>query len=126
MPFGFLNPWFWLGALALGAPVWLHLRRRREKKLVRFSAVRFLEDQPAAVRQPVRLRDWVLLLCRVAALLLVVAAFAWPYWRHFEIHPMRESRVYILDNTLSHQAQAGFEKDRDRITKELGNAGQDI
>ena len=26
MPFSFLNPWLWLGALALAAPIWLHLR----------------------------------------------------------------------------------------------------
>ena len=30
MPFSFLNPWFWLGALAVAAPIWLHLRRKRE------------------------------------------------------------------------------------------------
>ena len=42
MPCLFLNPWFWLGALAVAAPIWLHLRRKRETNLVEFSALRFL------------------------------------------------------------------------------------
>ena len=35
MPFSFLNPWLLLGALALAAPVWLHLRRKQETNLFR-------------------------------------------------------------------------------------------
>jgi N-terminal double-transmembrane domain len=42
VPFSFFNPWFWLGTLALAAPVWLHLRRRRQTNIITFSAVRFL------------------------------------------------------------------------------------
>ena len=30
MPFSFVNPWLWLGALAVVAPLWLHLRRKKE------------------------------------------------------------------------------------------------
>ena len=122
MPIAFLNPWFWLGALALAVPVWLHLRRRREKKLVRFPAVCFLDDQPVAARRPLRMRDWLLFICRAAALLLVVAAFAWPYWRHTEGSLVQESRIYILDNTLSHQVKGGFQQDRDRILRELSGS----
>ena len=40
--------------------------------------------------------------------------------------PIRESRVYILDNTLSHQAQNGFSRDRDRIAKDFASTGPDI
>src|SRR5438105_405405 len=101
MPFSFLNPWLWLGALALAAPVWLHLRRRRQSNLHRFSAVRFLEDQPMPRRSPLRLRNLLLFMVRALAMLLVVAAFAWPYLRRANTVPLRESRVYILDNTLS-------------------------
>jgi hypothetical protein len=122
MPFSFLNPWFWLGALAVAAPLWLHLRRRREKNLVRFSAVRFLHDQPEPRRSPLRLRDLVLFALRVLALLCLVAAFTWPYLRGVDTLPVKESRVYILDNTLSHQANGGFERDRTRLVSELRTA----
>ena len=119
MPFSFLNPWFWLGALVVAAPIWLHLRRKRETDVVEFSALRFLDDQPEPRRSPLRLRDLLLFTLRVLALLALVAAFAWPYLRSADTAPVKESRVYILDNTLSHQANDGFKRDRDRVLNEV-------
>jgi len=126
MSWSFLNPWFWLGALAVAAPIWLHLRRKRETNLVPFSALRFLDDQPEPRRSPWRLRDLLLFLLRVLGLLMVVAAFAWPYLRGADTAPIKESRVYILDNTLSHQANDGFTRDREQLLREMGKAGGNI
>jgi hypothetical protein len=126
MPFSFLNPWFWLGALVVGAPIWLHLRRKRETNLVEFTALRFLDDQPEPRRSPLRLRDLLLFALRVLALLALVAAFAWPYLRGADTAPVKESRVYILDNTLSHQANGGFARDRDRVLSEVSKGPSDI
>ena len=126
MPLSFLNPWFWLGALVVAAPIWLHLRRRRETNLVEFTALRFLDDQPEPRRSPLRLRDLLLFMLRVLALLALVAAFAWPYLRGANTAPVKESRVYILDNTLSHQANDGFTRDRDRVLSEIAKGASDI
>ncbi len=125
MTFSFLNPLFWLGALALAAPVWLHLRRKAETNQIKFSALRFLDDQPLARRDPFRLRDLLLFIVRALALLLLVAAFAWPYRHTAAELVVKESRVYILDNTLSHQANNGFARDRDQMLKEIAKAGRD-
>src|SRR3974377_2481690 len=100
MPFAFLNPWFWLGALALAAPIWLHLRRRRETNLLEFSALRFLDDQPQPRRGPLPLRARLAFSLGALALLSLVAAFTWPYRRDINSAPIQESRVYLLDNTL--------------------------
>src|SRR6266850_1770012 len=126
MPFSFLNPWFLLGALALAAPIWLHLRRRKETNVVQFSALRFLDDQPEPRRSPVRLRDLILFALRTLALLALVGAFAWPYLRGANTTPIKESRVYILDNTMSHQANGGFARDRDRVLDEISKAGGNV
>ena len=126
MSWSFLNPWFWLGALAVAAPIWLHLRRKRETNLVQFSALRFLDDQPEPRRSPWRLRDLLLFFLRVLGLLLVVAAFAWPYLRGADTAPVKESRVYILDNTLSHQANGGFTRDRDQLLREMSRTADNI
>src|ERR1051326_1366244 len=126
MPFSFLNPWLWLGARAGARPVWLHLRRKQETNLLYFSAVRFLEDQPEPRRSPMRLSRIGLLVLRLLALVLLVAAFAWPYARRANTVPVRESRVYILDNTLSHQANGGFTHDKERVVNELSKAGNDV
>jgi hypothetical protein len=126
LPFAFLNPWFWFGALALGVPIWLHLRRKQETNLVQFSALRFLEDEPMPRRSPLRLRNFLLFLLRTLALLSVIAAFAWPFLRNANTLPIKESRVYILDNTLSHQANDGFSHDRARLLSEISKAGANI
>jgi hypothetical protein len=123
MSLSFLNPWFWLGAVAVAAPLWLHLRRKQETNLVRFSTIRFLEDQPEPRQSPFRLRELLLFALRVSALLLLLAGFAWPYWGGANLAPIKESRVYVLDNTLSHQANHGSSRDRDRILSEFNRAG---
>jgi hypothetical protein len=126
VPFNLLNPWFLLGALAVLAPLWLHLRRRTEKDLVRFSAVQFLEDSPEARPAPRRLQDLLLLALRALAVALLAAAFAWPYLRARDRVVVRESRVYILDNTMSHQAAEGFFQDREWIAADMRQAGSDV
>ncbi len=122
MNFAFLYPLLGLGALAVAAPVWLHLRRKQQQNLTPFSAVRFLHDQPLPKRSPLQLRNLLLLLLRALALALLAAAFAWPYHREATGTAIVESRVYILDNTLSHQANNGFTKDRDQLAKEISQA----
>jgi hypothetical protein len=126
LSFSFLNPWFWLGALAVAAPLWLHLRRKQETNLVQFSALCFLDDEPVPRQSPRRLRNLLLFLLRALALLLVIAAFAWPFLRNANTLPIRESRVYVLDNTLSHQANDGFSHDRSRLLSEIPKAPSSI
>ena len=123
MSIAFLYPLVWLGGLAIAVPVWLHLRRRVERNVVRFSALQFLEDQPMPQRSPLRLRDLLLLAMRVLAVLLLLAAFAWPYNPEVLTEKPSESRVYLLDNTLSHQASAGFTRARNRLADEIEGAG---
>src|ERR1043165_8195086 len=117
--FSFLYPWLWLGAVAVAGPLYLHLRRKREHNLIRFSAVRFLHDQSNARRSPWSFRDALLLLLRISSVVLIVGAFAWPYWRSRHAWPVQDSVVYILANTLSRQAGNGFARDKDRIVREL-------
>jgi hypothetical protein len=126
LSFSFLNPWFWLGGLALAAPIWLHLRRKQEKNLLQFSALRFLDDEPLPRQNPLRLRNFLLFLLRMLALLAVIAAFTWPFVRNANTLAIKESRVYILDNTLSHQANDGFSHDLTRLLSEISKAPANV
>jgi len=121
----FFYPLAWLGALALSVPLWLHLQRRDESQLVRFSAMQFLDEQPIARRRPLWPRDWPLLLLRLLMLLLLVLAFTWPYDTDVVDAPIRTSRVYILDRTLSHQAAGRFERARDYLRNEITGSSMD-
>jgi len=122
MSLSFLYPLAWLGAAAVIAPIWLHLHRRQEPNVVRFSALQFLDDQPLARRRPLWPRDWLLMLLRLLGLLLLIAAFAWPYLPNETTVVIQESRVYVLDNTLSHQAGGAFERARDEIADRVTDA----
>ncbi|MBM3998038.1 MAG: hypothetical protein FJ297_00605 [Planctomycetes bacterium] len=116
MSIAFLYPLAWLGALAVAAPLWLHLHRRRESDRILFSALRFLDDQPIARRRPLWPRDLPLLALRLLALALLVTAFTWPYVRRDETErTVTQSTVFLLDNTLSHQAGGRFEAARDSL-----------
>ena len=99
MSLSFLYPLAWLGAVSIAVPIWLHLKRRTEDNLVAFSAMRFLDDEPVARARPLWPRNWWLLLLRCLAVLLLTMACAWPYVPGVHQAVIRESRVYILDNT---------------------------
>jgi hypothetical protein len=75
----FLYPAFLLGALAIALPIVLHLLRRDVAPEVPFSAVRLLRRSPIERSRRRRLRDILLLAARIAALVLLAAAFARPY-----------------------------------------------
>lgn len=73
-----------------------------------------------------RLAHPFLLALRAVALLLLACAFAWPYIRSQETTIPAESRVYIFDNTLSVQADAGFERQRNSLLHQLRRAAPNV
>ena len=71
---GFLAPWMLLGALTAAIPIALHLIQRHKPVVVHWAAMDFLLQSIRETRSASRLRDRILLACRV--LLLALAAFA--------------------------------------------------
>jgi hypothetical protein len=118
----FLHPWLWCGLIAVGAPLWLHLRRKERENIIRFSTLRFLEDQPIARQSPLQLRNLLLFFLRLLAVLALVAAFAQPFFTR-RTGAVSSSDIYVLDNTLSRQAEHGLEHDRAFLLRQLRDAG---
>ncbi len=75
----FLAPLFFIALGALAVPVLLHLTQRERKKIVEFPSLMFLRRIPYPSVRRRRIRNWLLLLARLAALLLIVSAFARPF-----------------------------------------------
>ncbi len=119
----FLYPLFLAGVAGIAAPIWLHLRRKQRTNVTKFSALRFLDDEPSPREMPFRFRDLLLLLARVLVVLLLVAGFSWPVWKSALSSAESETRIYLLDNTLSHRVNGAFERARDEVAKEVRNAG---
>jgi hypothetical protein len=74
----FLAPAFLVALATLAVPVLLHLVQRERKRVVEFPSLMFLRRIPYQSVRRRRLRDWTLLALRLAALALIVLAFARP------------------------------------------------
>ncbi|MBI3895923.1 MAG: BatA domain-containing protein [Acidobacteria bacterium] len=76
----FLSPWFLLGALVVGIPLWLHLIRHEQAIHVPFSSLMFLRRIPVKSVSRQRLKYLLLLATRILVILLITLAFARPYF----------------------------------------------
>ncbi len=77
----FLAPLFLVALGALAIPLIVHLIQRERKQVVEFPSLMFLRRIPYQSVRRRRIRHWPLLLLRLAALALIVAAFARPFFR---------------------------------------------
>jgi hypothetical protein len=100
----FLFPLFLLGLGALAVPVLIHLTQRERKSVVEFPSLMFLRKIPYESVQRRRIRDALLLMLRLAALALIVAAFARPFLRGSELSAApggARDVVLLLDRSYS-------------------------
>ena len=77
--FSLLVPAFLFGLLTIAVPIALHLIKRETAPTVSFSAVRLLRRTPIERTSRRSLSDWLLLILRVVALVLLVLGYARPY-----------------------------------------------
>ena len=77
----FLAPLFLVGLAALAIPVLIHLIQRERKTIVAFPSLMFLRRIPYQSVRRRKVRNWLLLAMRAAAVLMIVAAFARPFLR---------------------------------------------
>src|SRR3954470_6115000 len=75
----FLTPLFLVGALAAAIPLVIHLSRSRRTKKMRFSTTRFFTDQFLRSYRMSRLKELVLLACRMALFFFLAMALAQPF-----------------------------------------------
>ncbi len=78
---GILVPLYLAGLTALSLPLILHLVRRTPRGRQEFSSLMFLSPTPPRLTRRSRLDQLLLLLLRLAALALIVLAFARPFMR---------------------------------------------
>ncbi|MCS7239386.1 MAG: BatA and WFA domain-containing protein [Thermoguttaceae bacterium] len=75
----FLQPWMLLASIFLAVPILLHFWRRRPVRII-FPAIQFLQQRQHATRRSLRLREILLLIARMLAVLCLVIGFARPVW----------------------------------------------
>jgi len=101
----FLAPLFFLGLATLAIPVLIHLTQREKKMVQQFPSLMFVRRIPYQTVRRRKIRDLALLCVRLAALLLIVGAFARPFlWRpdaSAAIGPGAREVVVLLDQSYS-------------------------
>ena len=110
----FLAPLFLVGLAGLAIPVLIHLTRNERGKPLSFPSLMFLERIPFRATSRRRLRHLVLLLIRLAALALMVFAFARPFARGGRLAavggPGPEEVVVLLDRSYSMELADHWER----------------
>src|SRR5712692_1846628 len=102
--FTFLNPLMLVGLAAAAIPLIIHLSRSRRTKKMRFSTTRFFTDQFLRSYRMSRLKELLLLACRMALCAFLAMAFAQPLLlpkgQAFLGNKSR-SVVLVIDNSAS-------------------------
>ena len=104
---GFLAPLWLLAGAAAAVPLLIHLMRRRTGVRIDFPAVRYLVRAEREHSRDLRLRNLLLMILRVAAVLLIALAAARPIIRRAGGGHARTALAVVLDNSLSTSAVVG-------------------
>src|SRR5688500_6201239 len=128
----FVHPGFLFAGVAIGAPILIHYLTKPRPLRLPLSTVRFVMQAVQQRRARHRIRDFLILLLRAAAVALLVYAFARPL---FGVKPLISPtdpaagvRVVVLDASASTAAAvrgvSAFEKARPLAADYLAATGQ--
>jgi hypothetical protein len=125
----FLTPAFLAALGALAIPVFIHLIQRERKRVVHFPSLMFVRRIPYQSVRRRRIRHWALLAMRAAAIALIVAAFARPFFRQSAAAAaaVGGSRdvVVLLDQSASMGYGDHWQKAQDAARRAFRSQGAD-
>lgn len=108
--FEFLSPLFLIGLVSAAIPLLIHLSRSRRTKKIQFSTTRFLTDHFLRSYRMSRLKELLLLACRMALCALFAMALARPMFLpkgdKFNLGRTR-ALAFVLDNSASMSYEEG-------------------
>jgi hypothetical protein len=122
----FLSPLFLIAAAAIAIPLALHLRKRDPEPRLKFAAVALLRHAPVERTSTRRLRELLLLMLRVAALLLLALAFARPFFP--SAAAAQGATVVALDTSFSLSSPGRFARAQQLAREAVAGAtaGDDV
>src|SRR5688572_29576926 len=104
----FLFPTFLFALFAISVPIIIHLFNFRRYKKVHFSNVSFLQALQLETRKRSRIRQWLILACRILTIACLAIAFAQPFipGKNDASQIKGDKAISIfIDNSFSMQAQ---------------------
>lgn len=98
----FLFPTFLLGLIAIAIPIIIHLFNFRKYKKVYFTNVQFLKELKQESDSKSKLKELLILLMRILAIICIVMAFAQPYLKGNSTANQGQKSVSVyIDNSFS-------------------------
>lgn len=123
--FTFLSPLFLIGALSAAIPLIIHLSRSRRTKKMRFSTTRFFTDQFLRSYRMSRLKELLLLACRMFLFFFLAMALARPLFLPKGPSAVAGgSRAVVL--VIDTSASMGFEEDGQPVFEKARKAALDV
>ena len=99
----FLFPAFLAALGVIIIPILLHLFHLRRFKTFYFSNLAFIKALEVKSKSARKIKNFLILLARILALIFLVLAFAQPFWKqeNSQISGKQEVRIIFMDNTYS-------------------------
>ena len=122
----FLAPLFFAALAALSVPVLIHMIQRQRTEVIEFPSLMFVRKIPFHSLRRQRIRHWLLLLLRCAALALLIAAFTRPFFRSAALAAVgggSREVVILVDRSYSMGYDGRWERARDAargVVRDLG------
>ncbi len=115
----FLNPLLLVALPLCAIPIVIHLLNRRRFQQVPWAAMEYLLAAMKRNRKRLRMEQWLVLLLRTLAVLLLVALVSRPQWSGGALLGSRTHHVVVLDDSASMTQRSGstqlFERAQDRV-----------
>jgi hypothetical protein len=123
----FLQPILLLGLPLALLPVIIHLLNRVRHRPAPWAAMQFLISATRSSTSNTKLRQWLILLCRVLAVALLVLFLARPLaggWLGWALSPAPDAVVILLDRSASMEMREGGATRREQAIKFLADAAR--
>ncbi len=118
----FLNPAILWGLAAISIPIIIHIFNLKRTKKIEFSTLMFLKEIQQSKYKKIKLKQFLILLCRIAFIILLVLVFAHPFQKGYlgAGQKARSSVLLILDDSFSMQTKDAkgndFENAKNKLT----------
>ena len=122
-----MQPFVLFGLPLILAPVIIHLLNRLRHRPKPWAAMRFLVSATRNSVSHARLRQFLILLCRVLAVAMLVLFMARPLaggWLGWALSPAPDAIVILLDRSASMETQAGATTKRQEALQLLAQAAR--
>jgi hypothetical protein len=123
----FLQPFVLLGLPLVLVPIVIHLLNRLRHRPKPWAAMRFLLSATRSSTSHAKLRQFLILLCRVLAVAMLVLFLARPLaggWLGWALSPAPDAIVLLLDRSASMETQTGGSTRREQALKLLAQAAR--